>query len=108
MRNHKDTPLTAGPDRDIALLVERMGRAGKCSRERIIEDSSGPMEIDAVRLDSLRPASDSQGPPNTEIRCDDRGILAFAGFVSFISLLGGVEGPVSGRVGVFGRRRPPV
>jgi hypothetical protein len=31
----------------------------------------------------------SLGPPNTEISCEDRAILALAGFVSFISLLCG-------------------
>jgi hypothetical protein len=30
-----------------------------------------------------------QGPQNTEISCEDRAILAVAGFVSFILLLGG-------------------
>jgi hypothetical protein len=30
------------------------------------------------------------GQPNTEISCEDRAILASAGFVSFISLLSGV------------------
>ena len=29
-------------------------------------------------------------PQNTEISCEDRAILAFAGFVSFISLLDGM------------------
>jgi hypothetical protein len=34
--------------------------------------------------------SASKRPPNTEISCEDRAILAFAGFVSFISLLAGM------------------
>jgi len=32
-----------------------------------------------------------QSRPNTEISCEDRAILAFAGFVSFISLLSGAR-----------------
>ena len=41
------------------------------------------------RVDDVSRTESPLGLPNTEISCEDRAILAFAGFVSFISLLDG-------------------
>ena len=48
MRNYKDTPRQGGTDGEVALLVHRVVWVRKCRRERIIEDSSSLVKVDAV------------------------------------------------------------